>query len=251
MEFKEQIICRRKQLGLSQEELGNKIGVTRQTVSKWELGETTPDMDNLILLSKLFGASIDELTGNTVDPAESSSMCLMQNMILNMNHYEYKSKKTIHGIPLVHINMGSRMYKAHGIIAIGNLAKGVIAIGLFPLGIISVGIISLGVISLGSLAFGIFAAGALAAGLIAVGAIAFGIFAVGAIAIGIYSLGGVAVADKIARGGYVNAPIAIGDETKGDIIFDISKKGQASAIREAILSKFPKTRDIILKFFAK
>ena len=38
MVFNEQLICRRKQLGLSQEQLGEKIGVTRQTVSKWELG---------------------------------------------------------------------------------------------------------------------------------------------------------------------------------------------------------------------
>jgi DNA-binding XRE family transcriptional regulator len=251
MEFKEQIICRRKQMGLSQEDLGNKIGVTRQTVSKWELGETTPDMDKLIQLSQLFGASIDELTGNDVDPAQADTMCLMRNMVLNMNHYEYKSKTTIHGIPLVHINTGSRMYKAHGIIAIGNLAKGVIAIGLFPLGIISVGIIPLGFISLGSLAFGVFSAGAIAAGLIAVGAIAFGLFAVGAIAIGIYSLGGVAIAERIARGGYANAAIAIGDETKGDVVFDIAKKGQAAAIKEAILNRFPKTWNIILKIFAK
>jgi len=38
MNFSEQLICRRKQAGLSQEQLGDKIGVTRQTVSKWELG---------------------------------------------------------------------------------------------------------------------------------------------------------------------------------------------------------------------
>ena len=51
----------RKNKGLSQEELGNKLNVARQTVSKWELGETTPEMDKLEELSDLFEISIDEL----------------------------------------------------------------------------------------------------------------------------------------------------------------------------------------------
>ena len=42
MTFQEQLITLRKQQGLSQEQLGSKLGVTRQTVSKWELGITTP-----------------------------------------------------------------------------------------------------------------------------------------------------------------------------------------------------------------
>lgn len=50
MAFQEQLILYRKQLGLSQEQLGNLIGVSRQTVSKWELGETTPEMESLFSL---------------------------------------------------------------------------------------------------------------------------------------------------------------------------------------------------------
>ena len=42
----------RKKKGLSQEELGERIGVTRQTISNWELGETGPNPDQLKLLSK-------------------------------------------------------------------------------------------------------------------------------------------------------------------------------------------------------
>lgn len=61
MKFNEKLIQLRKKNGLSQEELGDKIQVARQTISKWELGETTPEMDKLIKLSNLFDISLDEL----------------------------------------------------------------------------------------------------------------------------------------------------------------------------------------------
>ena len=54
----------RKSNNLSQEELANKIGVTRQTISKWELGETTPDLKQLNNLSNVFNVSINELTNS-------------------------------------------------------------------------------------------------------------------------------------------------------------------------------------------
>ena len=62
MKFNEKLINLRKQKGLSQEELGYKLNVTRQTVSKWELGETTPEMSKLVEMSKIFGVGLDELT---------------------------------------------------------------------------------------------------------------------------------------------------------------------------------------------
>jgi transcriptional regulator with XRE-family HTH domain len=55
----------RKQSGLSQEALAEKLDVSRQAVSKWECGESLPDTDNLITISKLYGVSLDELVGNT------------------------------------------------------------------------------------------------------------------------------------------------------------------------------------------
>lgn len=61
MKFNEKLIELRKKNGLSQEELGYKLNVTRQTISKWELGQTTPEMDKLIELSKIFNISVDEL----------------------------------------------------------------------------------------------------------------------------------------------------------------------------------------------
>ena len=56
---------RRKQ-GLSQEQLGEKVNVTRQTISNWELGETAPNPEQLKLLSKALNISIDELLDNDV-----------------------------------------------------------------------------------------------------------------------------------------------------------------------------------------
>ena len=62
MSFSEKLIKLRKQHGFSQEELGYKLNVTRQTVSKWELGQTVPEINKLISLSQIYGISLDELT---------------------------------------------------------------------------------------------------------------------------------------------------------------------------------------------
>ena len=51
----------RKKNNLSQEELAEKLGVSRQAVSKWERSEASPDTDNLIALAKIYGLSLDEL----------------------------------------------------------------------------------------------------------------------------------------------------------------------------------------------
>ena len=61
MEFGNRLYELRKQKGLSQEELANRLDVTRQTVSKWELGDSTPDMDKLVALGELYEISLDEL----------------------------------------------------------------------------------------------------------------------------------------------------------------------------------------------
>ena len=51
----------RKKNGFSQEELAEKIGVSRQAVSKWERGEASPDTENLIMLAKVYNVTLDEL----------------------------------------------------------------------------------------------------------------------------------------------------------------------------------------------
>ena len=64
MEIGSRIHELRKNHKLSQEQLAEKVGVSRQTISKWELGETAPDIKQAKLLSQIFGVSLDELTDN-------------------------------------------------------------------------------------------------------------------------------------------------------------------------------------------
>ncbi len=66
MEIGNKIMELRKKEGLSQEELAEKVGVARQTISKWELGETSPDIKQAKELSKIFNVSLDELVGNDI-----------------------------------------------------------------------------------------------------------------------------------------------------------------------------------------
>ena len=61
MPLHEKILQLRTQLGLSQMEIAEQLGVSRQSVSKWETGQSVPDLDKLIKLSDLFGVSVDEL----------------------------------------------------------------------------------------------------------------------------------------------------------------------------------------------
>lgn len=61
MTLGERIYCMRKQKGLSQEQIANELEVSRQSISKWELDQTTPEIDNLIKLSEIFKISLDDL----------------------------------------------------------------------------------------------------------------------------------------------------------------------------------------------
>ena len=55
----------RRRAGLSQEQLAETIGVSRQAISKWESGTSTPELDKLLALSECFHVTLDELTGGT------------------------------------------------------------------------------------------------------------------------------------------------------------------------------------------
>ena len=57
----------RKKNNLSQEELAEKVGVSRQTISKWEIGDTTPDINQVKIISKIFNISIAELVDNDIN----------------------------------------------------------------------------------------------------------------------------------------------------------------------------------------
>ena len=59
----EKILELRKQNGWSQEELAEKVGVSRQSISKWESAQSVPDLDKILVLSRIFGVSTDYLLG--------------------------------------------------------------------------------------------------------------------------------------------------------------------------------------------
>ena len=61
MKLHDKIYRHRKQLGLSQEELAERLGVSRQAVSKWELGSSLPELETVVLLAKTFGVTTDYL----------------------------------------------------------------------------------------------------------------------------------------------------------------------------------------------
>lgn len=86
MKFNEKLIELRKKEGLSQEELGYKLNVTRQTISKWELGQTTPEMDKLVEISKIFNISVDDLINETETQTK-------QNPIIEEQPIEKKSSR--------------------------------------------------------------------------------------------------------------------------------------------------------------
>lgn len=73
MEFNNRLYQLRKQKGFSQEELANRLNVSRQTVSKWEVGDSTPDMEKLVAISDLFDVSLDMLIMGKEAPAPEAA----------------------------------------------------------------------------------------------------------------------------------------------------------------------------------
>lgn len=67
MELPKQLKAQRERLGMSQEDVAHAIYVSRQTMSSWENGKTYPDVQSLLLLSDLFGVSVDDLVKGDVD----------------------------------------------------------------------------------------------------------------------------------------------------------------------------------------
>ena len=73
----------RKQKGLSQEELADKLQVSRQAISKWERGEASPDTDNLIELAKIYEVSLDELVGLSSSPKEEAKPEVKEGVVID------------------------------------------------------------------------------------------------------------------------------------------------------------------------
>ena len=70
--FKDNLIHLRKIKQLTQEDVADKVGVSRQAVAKWESGETVPDLDKCRLLAELFGVTLDDLAN--FEPEENFGM---------------------------------------------------------------------------------------------------------------------------------------------------------------------------------
>ena len=84
MELNEQIKKYRTQMNISQEELAEKIYVTRQSISNWENGKTYPDIHSLLLLSSLFGISLDQLVKGDIEIMKEE---IKKDEIAKMNRY--------------------------------------------------------------------------------------------------------------------------------------------------------------------
>ena len=109
MSFSENLMRLRKQKGLSQEEFANEIDVSRQTVSKWELGVSTPEMEKLMQMSNFFGVSVDDLLNsdditsktikventNNINETEKAPETNYNNYKTESDGEENKKKKTV------------------------------------------------------------------------------------------------------------------------------------------------------------
>lgn len=213
----------RRSKGLTQEQLADRLGVTRQSVSKWEGGAAMPELEKLVALSELFGVSVDYLVKDVIEEPEppvasegGSAAKLTEQMeeISRMfQGYRWDSRTRIWGVPLVSVRFCrySRLVPADaakGIIAIGNIAVGVVSLGIMSVGLISVGIICAGVLALGALAFG----------MVALGPVAIGLLAFGPVAVGCWYAGGVtAMGGRIAVGvAALSRDTAVGCDAMGD-----------------------------------
>lgn len=121
IEVANRLVNLRKQMGLSQEQLAEKIGVSRQAVSKWERSEASPDTDNLILLARLYNVSLDDLlrtddeipsyekaeeTAEADSPGFDNENTYTDNTDTGENSYDWNKKDGIN----VHADNGDRVH---------------------------------------------------------------------------------------------------------------------------------------------
>ena len=255
MRFHEKLQDLRRGRGLSQEALAELLDVSRQAVSKWESGQAYPETDKLIRLSEMFDVTLDSLVkdGPLEYKSHGSHAPYQTPWSWRGPGYEYKSKRTLFGLPLVHVNVGFGFRRARGILAIGTFASGFISIGVLSAGLLSLGVMSAGLIGMGLFAFGLLLAlGAIAVGGLAIGAIAIGIFALGALAIGMVSTGALAVASHVAMGDHAYGHVAIGRTVaQGARAFlaggDLSSLDGAT-VQQAILEEFPNMCQAVIRW---
>lgn len=231
MTFGNKLAALRREQNYTQEQLADILGVTRQSVSKWESDVSYPETDKLIKICNLFHCSLDYFLKDDVSRAHEQQQEEQENdnaqeITFTRTIRERKSKTTLWGMPLWHVAKN-----ACGVFAIGVKAKGIVAVGVVSRGVFSVGVVSLGVFSCGTLSLGLlfavgmfslamFSVGCFAAGVFAVGAISFGAFSLGAIAVGDVSVGALAVGNHFALGDHATAAIALGYSEANGTLFE-------------------------------
>ena len=288
MTLGEKIYSLRVKNGLSQEAFGEKLGVSRQSVSKWETDQSVPELDKIVMISELFTVTTDYLLkesaaepasgqwkgttaaggpgqwngastaaggsgqwngvstaaegsgqwtkasgaeqasdvwGESSDTEQDAYECRGRAVVKRGFSYEYKSKRSWRGMPLVQVNIGFGR-SAKGVIAIGLAAKGIVAIGLAGLGVITLAPVGIGLLlSAGIVAIGGIALGDFAIGVVAMGAFCVGIFSMGALAVGQFSFGAIAIGQQVAVGDVARGDIALGfSEATGTVFQQITGK---------------------------
>ena len=106
----------RKEHKLSQEALAEKLGLSRQSISKWERAEASPDTDNLIALAEVYGITLDQLLGNeetTDTTTEASTETVEEKNELSEN--QVKGKKRLLRAPLLFLGAVA-LYVGGGIV---------------------------------------------------------------------------------------------------------------------------------------
>ncbi|MBQ8894550.1 MAG: helix-turn-helix domain-containing protein [Clostridia bacterium] len=218
MTLGEKIAKQRKELNYTQEQLADILGVSRQSISKWESDIAYHETDKLIELGKLFDCSMDYLLKEDVNEKQSTTPKKTETVWdkFKKQFHERKSEKMVFGMPLYHIGRNAHGFfavgfKARGVFSIGLMSRGIFSLGFLSLGIISIGLLSLGLISAGTFSLGLLAVGSIALGLFAAGAISVGIVSFGALSVGCFSSGALAIGQYVAVGDHAHALIAIGE----------------------------------------
>ena len=217
MTLGEKLLKLRKESNYTQEQLAEILGVSRQSISKWESNIAYPETDKLIKIGKLFECSMDYLLNEDITEKEGTQSFEKENLLdmFKIQFRERKSKKMIFGMPLYHIGKNAHGFfalgfRASGIFSVGLISRGIISIGLLSFGVISLGIFSLALFAIGIFSLGIVALGAIASGLLAAGAISVGLISFGALSVGCFSVGALAIGKYAAVGDHAYAVIAIG-----------------------------------------
>ncbi len=262
MTFSEKLMELRRRSGMSQEQLADRLGVTRQSVSKWESGTAMPELVKLISLSELFDVSVDYLVKDWMEEpaAESGGEDLSARQAERLEQkvdeltnyvkgrvYRYDSKTRIFGLPLVSIRFG---FTRNGRVSIENVARGVIAIGNCAVGVVAIGIIGVGLLSFGVVSLGLLALGFVAAGLVSFGIAALGVLALGVSAVGVYTGGVAAIAAKIAVAVSAVAPTAVGEFASGSHVLLWGDGLTAPEVRAFLLEHHPDLWQPLLDLFA-